>query len=257
MIVTQTSYHVMLIITTVLFLLMILMNFLANALPINGISTGNVSYRYPNLIQPSGSAFSIWGIIYLFLTAIIIFFYSKWNTPVSEMSSSLLLVLILFCVSSVLNVGWLLLWHHYKIVLSTVVMVLLLVSLLWISILVKDSHWLVSTGFSIYAGWITIATILNITILFVSIGVPSASSNAIIITSIILIIGAFITILYSITQKDYVYALTCIWAYLVILLRHIQKENLQTTYPAIIITTSISLVFIISTVIYIFITYKK
>lgn len=254
---TQTQYQGLIVTTALLFLLMIVMNVLANALPINGETTGGVSYRYPNLFQPSGSTFSIWGIIYLFLGAIVIYFFTEWKTPILQIGSDQINVMVLFGVSSLLNVGWLLLWHHHRIILSTVVIILLLVSLLLISSYVKESHWLVKTGFSIYAGWISIATIANITIALVSKGIPSFSNRAIFITVVVLIIGLIIGLIYVISQKDFVFGLVFIWAYAGILIRHINQESLSQSYPAIIVTTSISIFFLLMSIILVLIQLKK
>ena len=47
----------------------LIMNYLANSLPLNGVTTGEISDKYNSLITPAGAAFSIWGIIYLALIA--------------------------------------------------------------------------------------------------------------------------------------------------------------------------------------------
>ena len=52
------------------FVLVIIMNTLANTLPINGFTTGELSALYPNLFVPAGFTFSIWGVIYLLLMRI-------------------------------------------------------------------------------------------------------------------------------------------------------------------------------------------
>ena len=51
------------------YLTMIVTNYLANALPLNGRSTGDISDAYPSLFTPAGITFSIWGVIYLLLGA--------------------------------------------------------------------------------------------------------------------------------------------------------------------------------------------
>ena len=49
------------------YIAMVIVNFLANGLPINNRSTGQISDTYPNLFAPAGPAFSIWGLIYILL----------------------------------------------------------------------------------------------------------------------------------------------------------------------------------------------
>ena len=55
----------------VLFAGMIVMNYLANALPLNNKTTGELSDSFPNLFVPAGITFSIWGIIYLLAGSIL------------------------------------------------------------------------------------------------------------------------------------------------------------------------------------------
>ena len=48
-------------------------NGLANALPLNGLGTGEISDRFQVYFVPAGYVFSIWGLIYLGLLAFTIF----------------------------------------------------------------------------------------------------------------------------------------------------------------------------------------
>lgn len=66
-------FIISIIIAGIMYLLMIVTNIIANALPINNITTGDVALKYPNLFQPSSSTFSIWGIIYLLLLVYMIY----------------------------------------------------------------------------------------------------------------------------------------------------------------------------------------
>jgi hypothetical protein len=50
-------------------LVTIVINILANALPINGQNTGQISDRFHVYFVPAGYVFSIWGIIYIGLIA--------------------------------------------------------------------------------------------------------------------------------------------------------------------------------------------
>ena len=57
----------------VTYVVMIAMNGLANALPLNGRTTGAVSDAYGNLFAPTGLTFAIWGVIYLLLGAHVLY----------------------------------------------------------------------------------------------------------------------------------------------------------------------------------------
>ena len=55
------------------YLAMITINALANILPINNMTTGDISDKYGNLFAPAGITFSIWGLIYLLLAAYVVY----------------------------------------------------------------------------------------------------------------------------------------------------------------------------------------
>ena len=61
------------ILAVITFLGMIVVNALANILPINNTTTGDVSNAYPNLFAPAALTFSIWGVIYALLAAYTIY----------------------------------------------------------------------------------------------------------------------------------------------------------------------------------------
>lgn len=230
----------------VMYGVMILFNTLANTLPINGINTGEVSFKYPNLFQPTGMTFSIWGVIYLLLLVFLVAQASSVGKPMTEAMRILVIrVHVLFALSSLLNVLWLLSWHYDRILLSTILMLMLLFVLGWIAFLSPGLGSLARTSFSVYFGWITVATIANITILLVKLGVPSFGRNAVIMTALILLIGVIIAGLWIIRQKDIAYGLVILWAYLGILIRHISTQGFQRMYPWILGTVSLSIVCVI------------
>lgn len=97
------------------------------------------------------------------------------------------------------------------------------------------------SAFSLYTGWISIATIANITILLVKIGLPSYGKLAVILTIIVLLIGLIISCLWILTKKNIEYGIVIIWAYFGILIRHMAEKELNKAYPAIYTTIIISL----------------
>src|SRR6056297_2021864 len=112
------------IINLIAFFFMIIMNFLANYLPLNGKTTGELSSQYPNLFVPAGITFSVWGGIYLllFLFVILQFFEAnrEWTTY----------TIYLFALSSIFNGLWIWAWHYEKVFLSIMIMSGLLITLL-------------------------------------------------------------------------------------------------------------------------------
>ena len=51
----------------------LIVNYLANALPINGQTTATISDRFPVFFVPAGYVFAIWGVIYLALSAFTVY----------------------------------------------------------------------------------------------------------------------------------------------------------------------------------------
>ena len=156
----------------------IVMNGLANALPINGYNTGQLSDLYPNKFVPAGLTFSIWGIIYLLLGVFVVYqavvaFRSNPGTDnfVSRIGPW-------FLISSLANMAWIVAWHYRQVPLSLLIMLGILLSLIMIYQRLQvglasapgNEKFLVHLAFSIYLGWITVATIANVTTLLVDLG---------------------------------------------------------------------------------------
>ena len=149
------------------FLALLTINFLANALPLGGVTTGEVSQSFDNLFVPAAYTFSIWGLIYL---ALAIFIAKAFFVP----EKHLLKVAVWEChpwiaINFALNMSWLMAWHHLWIGLSTIIMLGILLSLIIIYGRLQrfqlgfkhPAWWLVVAPFSLYLGWICVATIAN------------------------------------------------------------------------------------------------
>jgi hypothetical protein len=191
------------------------MNYLANSKPLGGISTGEISAKYNTLFTPSGFTFSIWGIIYLLVFAFVIVFVTSKSGALPNMN----LLGILFIVSCVLNISWLLCWHFDKIFLSSLVMILFLGTLL--SMLEFTSpEGITYITFSIYSGWISVALIANISILLFKYKIKLFMNREKIWLYIILAISLLIGGYMVIYEKNYYYGIVFIWAYFGIAMRY-------------------------------------
>jgi len=236
------------------FIAMVVVNVLANSLPINGVDTGVISDSYPNLFAPAGITFAIWGLIYLLL-ALFTFYQLGIINKNDEISTELLnKVGILFSISSIANTIWIFTWHYQVIWLSIVFMLVILISLIKIVNAIKEERlsskekFFVKLPFSIYFGWITVATIANATTLLVSLNFKGFGISETIWTVLIIIIGAIIGIITLLRNRDYFYGLVIIWAYFGIIIKHTTVFN--SMYPAVIIAATISIVFLITADIY-------
>jgi len=246
----MNQYHLSLSVAGLLFVGMLIMNALANSLPLNGQTTGGVSYQYPNLFQPAGLTFSIWGVIYLLLGAFVVSQFMSWKTDVTTLDYPITTILWLFSITSLFNIGWLVLWHYDQIALSTVVMVLLLATLLVALHFAKDAPLLLRASLSVYAGWISIATVANITILFVKLGVEPFTEKAVVYTIIMFVISALLGIFYMVIKKNIFYGAVFVWAYFGIFIRFLKQEGLPQSFPALIYTSLTLLIVLAGSVIY-------
>lgn len=197
-----------------MFALMIVMNYLANAIPLNGKTTGELSDQYPNLFVPAGITFSIWGVIYLLLLLVIILQFRTAYLPVITSLG------IAFALSSLLNAGWIMAWHYEKLPLSLIIMLGILASLVYINFqLHKGGPLIFKIAFGIYLGWILIATLANLTALLVHynwIGVGISDQ-----TWAIIMIGAgtLASALVLIKLNNPFLALSVIWAFIGIIIK--------------------------------------
>lgn len=223
-----------LILATACFIFMIMINVLANTIPINGTQTGDVSNKYTNLFQPSGFTFSIWGILYTMMLFFLIFQYRHLNQPMSDsVLRSYMIIHLLFALSSVFNVAWLWVWHHERIGWSTGMMVLLLITLGFLVQETPKDDVLAYWTFSAYLGWISVATLANMTIFWVALGVSGLNKTAVILTHVILLMGVILTSVMVLNIGNVVFALPVVWAYLGIFKRHAYERPGNKTYPSI------------------------
>lgn len=196
----------------------IAMNALANILPFFGRGTGEVSALYPTLVTPAGYVFAIWGVIYIGLLAYSI---AQFTSHLAEdpLPDRLAWPLI---VSGVANVIWLLLWHSLNIYLTVPFMVLLLVSLIFAYRIARTNRpekppvlerWAVRAPLGVYLGWVSVATIANISgALYAAqwggFGVPAEWWGV-----IVLAVGAGLAFAALVREGDCVFAGVFVWAF--------------------------------------------
>ncbi|HAS80856.1 MAG: hypothetical protein UR25_C0004G0049 [Candidatus Nomurabacteria bacterium GW2011_GWE1_32_28] len=233
----------------VAYVAMVVVNFLANGLPINNRSTGTISDAYPNLFAPAGPAFSIWGLIYLLLGVYVIYQFVKKDQKKVELIQK---INPLFVATSLANISWIFAWHYDYIALSVLIMVVLLIFLIKIADIIRVEQFssfeklFIWAPFSIYFGWITVAAIANIAVLFVSIGWNGFGIADYLWTSIVLLVGALIGILRMNKDKNIAYGLVLVWAYSWILFKHLSVVGFGGQYPSIIAIVIICLFLVLS-----------
>jgi len=194
---------------------MLAMNYLANALPLNNKTTGELSDSYPNLFVPAGITFSIWGIIYLLLAAYCILQFRDSNKEIIAGIGWL------FAASCVLNGLWIVCWHYEKLPLSLIVMLGMLITLIYINIRIREVPYdVIKASFGIYLGWICIATIANVTALLVHYSWKGSGISEETWTIIMIAAGTLIASLTLFRLNNPFIGLSVIWAFTGIILKH-------------------------------------
>jgi tryptophan-rich sensory protein len=208
-------------------------NGLANALPLNGQTTGEISDRFPIPITPAGYVFSIWGLIYLGLIG-----YTGYQAlPGQRQNQRLRRIGPWFMVSCLANIAWILLWHYNQYKLTLIAMLSLLFSLIMIvRQLDRDiAAWnemvesgerpsttefaLVDLPFRIYLGWISVATIVNTTVVLYDAGWDGFGLDPQVWTTMLLGAGTALAAGQALFRRDAAFALVVAWAFAGVALR--------------------------------------
>jgi hypothetical protein len=234
-------------INMVAFALTVVVNSLAGStILIGGRTTADVSNQNPSLITPAGYVFAIWGIIYILLGVFVVF----QALPSQKSKDFQSKVGWLFILASVLNVTWLFLWQNEILSLSVPIMFLLLASLIAIYLRLNigkstaplREKLAVHTPFSVYLGWITIASIANVAAFLVSVNWDGFGIAAETWAVLIIIVALVITLGVVITRRDIAYALVIVWALVGIAMNHAANPNVVTTAEASAVFAAIALV---------------
>ena len=206
-------------------LLTLTVNILASALPLNGQNTGEISDRFQVYFVPAGYVFAIWFFIYIGWIAFSIFQFQ----PSQKESPRLRRLGYLFALSSIANSAWLFAWHYNFFGVSVLIMLSLL-GLLIASYQQLDVNrtsakgaewWSVDIPFSIYLGWITVATVANITSWLYSIEWNGFGIPAPIWAVVMIIVASVVGFLVTLTRKDAGYVFVLVWSFIGIAVKQV------------------------------------
>jgi hypothetical protein len=209
----NTLRQVMVVLTI---LATITINILANALPINGLNTGQISDNFHVYFVPAGYVFAIWGIIYIGLIAYAVF----QALPAQRLNPRLQATGWWVVLGGLANSMWIFLWHYQQFVATLGAMLILLATLIAVYLrlgigqtkVTTGETWAVRVPFSIYLGWITVATVANISDVldFVGwnqFGISDAVWMVIILGAVLVIAG-----LMNFLRRDVAYTAVLLWA---------------------------------------------
>ena len=205
------------VVTLVAALATIIVNFAAVLLPLNGKTTGELSDRFEVYFVPAGYVFSIWSVIYVLLVV-----FAVWQVlPARREDEQMRAIAPLVWLSCLANIGWIFLWHYEQVPASILAMLVLLGSLIAIYLRLdigraqadRARRWAVNALFSVYLGWITVATIANATTVldyfkWSGWGIGPETWTAIMLAVAVLLAGVM-----AYTRRDVLYLLVLVWAF--------------------------------------------
>lgn len=234
-------------INVVAFVLTVMVNGLAGGTTLlGGKLTSEISDANPTLVTPAGYVFSIWSVIYVLLGVFTVF----QALPSQKGKGFQERIGWFFVLSSVLNIVWLFLWQFEYLSLSVVIMFMLLASLIAIYLRLNIGKSTVSlreklavhVPFSVYLGWITIASIANVSVTLVSVEWDGFGISQEMWAIMIVVIALLITLLVIATRKDVAYGLVIIWALLGIAVKQSGNQNIATTTEVSAVITAAALI---------------
>jgi len=235
------------------FALTVVVNSLAGSTTIlGGKLTADISDANPTLVTPAGYVFSIWGIIYVLLGIFVVYqaLRSQAEKDFHERIGWL------FVLSSLLNIVWLFLWQYEYLSLSVVVMFMLLATLIAIYLRLGIGKSKVALGeklavhvpFSVYLGWITIATIADVSVTLVSVNWDGFGISQETWATLVIVVALLIALLVVATRKDVAYGLVIIWALLGIAVKQSGNQNIVmlTEISAVLVAISLAVSVLVS-----------
>lgn len=211
---------------------MVIVNWMATVGKINGIATAAVSDKHFTMFTPMGYTFAIWGIIYLFLAVYVLYqLIAKDRSEEGAQSK----IAFWFVLSSIANAGWLFMWHYDKIIFSVIIMGVLLFCLINILSLifglnrVSGSTIGLEIPFGLYCGWITVATVANLSVMLVDLGWERLGISEFVLTIILLAVAAFTAVAVAGETRNIAYPLAVIWGLFGVMSRYIGSFQLDWT----------------------------
>jgi hypothetical protein len=217
------------ILNTIAFIGVVTVNYLATSLPLNGIRTNVISDKNPNEFAPAGITFSIWGVIYSLILAVIVWQFLKKSNAKDDTINKISLLFIANCV---LNNTWLFLWHYELLAISVLGMLGILFTLVRLNTVISfdlspqtPNRTLLKAAFGVYLGWICIATIANVTTWLVSINWGALGLSATFWTGGLIGIGSLIAAYSTWHFRNMFIGLAVIWALLGIIIKQNQLHD--------------------------------
>lgn len=218
--------------------MVIILNYYSQTIQLNNNTIGGLSNEYENLFTPAGYAFAIWGLIFLSLLAYVAFqiyreFFSEKDSDFISKTGPW------FIIANLANAAWVVVWLFEYTGISVILMFVILLSLLKIILntdmerldapfkIIVFSWWPIC----LYAGWISVAAIANVSAYLSKIGWDGWIFNKTQWTIIMILVAGIINILMVYKRNMREFAAVGVWALFAIYIRH-QDGNLAIAFSA-------------------------
>ncbi|MGF2033812.1 MAG: tryptophan-rich sensory protein [Nostoc sp. CmiVER01] len=208
-------------------------NVISNIFPLNGLSIGEISNTlFKNvLIIPANYAFAIWGLIYLGLFAFGVYqaLPNQQDEPDLRNTGYLL---VIACVAQSI---WVYLFLSRFFALSVIAMLLILLPLIGVymrleigkSRVSRLKKWCIHFPISIYLGWISVATIVNVACALYFHRWNGWGISAVIWTLVMVSIATAVAAFIVIQRRDIAYTGVILWALVAIAIKHFDNSMLR------------------------------
>lgn len=204
-------------VTVLAYLVTLALNTAATTIPLGGLATNQISDQFHVYVIPAGYVFAIWGLIYTLLGA-----FTVWQAlPRNREDEALRALGYLPALTGLLNAVWIVFFQYQVFALTVPVIVALLVTLIAVhrilwnrrASLQGSRYWLVRAPWSVYLGWITVATIANIAQTLSALGVQRLVVDPPIAAAAVLLTGLAIAVAFVRRFGDAAYGWVIVWAY--------------------------------------------
>jgi len=193
----------------------LVVNYMAGTGGINDIGTGEVSGMYPTLFTPAGFTFAIWSVIYLLNISFVITNLVLVFRKPERFQAPLVKLFIGICI---VNTAWIFAWHYDYILVSVFIMLAILVQLITAFIIVQNSTVkgfetaLAKINFGVYLGWISVATIANLSVQLSGKANTDWGQPDLIWTWVVIATAVVLAVFLLLRFKSFAYGLVIAWA---------------------------------------------
>jgi hypothetical protein len=239
------------------FILVVGVKLLTLEQPINGIRTSDISNRYAHLLLPAPVALTIIrSILYLALAAFVIYqlWLAFWGNHLQELTRLMTHMRHWWLISCVANAGWYFAWHYELMPFAFLLQLLLLVSLIAIhynfaighAVVSRREKWLLQIPFSIYLGWVSFSSLVNLETLMVYWGWNGQLIGMVTWTVLMVGLCAGFAAYMILQHYNITYGLVIIWALISIIIQRVISDGLPV--PALTTACYIAIVLVAGTI---------